>query len=177
MKSIFTFLVQMVLAAQQFLLGTAFEDPGAISTDPNIRSALANITAALNGVLLEGKTQYGQETGNATALSVRIVSAHDNAYLFDFHHTPDTLNTSTGSVSNVTSDSMYRIGSISKLFTVYALLLNSGLEIWLKSVTDFVPELKAAASNNGSAVETVRWQEVTVRALASQLAGIARDGT
>ena len=51
-------------------------------------------------------------------------------------------------------------------------------------VTRYVPELAAIATqsiNNNSVgydeVDNVRWDDVTLRTLASQMAGIARDGS
>lgn len=170
---------QKVLAAQQFLLGTAFERPNNLAREPAIQGALNNVTSLLNAVLASGKTQFRQEIGNETAVSLRVVSLHDETPLLDFHHTPTGLNLSAGSVAEVDADSMYRIGSISKLFTVYGLLLNGGSQIWDRPVTEIIPELEAvaAAAGNASALEAVRWREVTVGALASQVAGLARDCT
>ncbi|XWW96103.1 hypothetical protein V2A60_004073 [Cordyceps javanica] len=171
------FLAQKALAAQQFLLGNAFEQPNTLLREPSIQSAVHDITSVLNAVLADGRTQFNQSIGNETAVSVRIVSVHDEKPLLDFHHTPTALNLSAGSVAKIDADSMYRIGSISKLFTVYGLLVNHGGGILDKPVTDFVPELEAAAAaaDDASAVDAVRWREVTVGALASQLAGLARD--
>ncbi|TQV93766.1 Beta-lactamase/transpeptidase-like protein [Cordyceps javanica] len=171
-------LAQKALAAQQFLLGNAFEQPNTLLREPSIQSAVHDITSVLNAVLADSSTQFNQSIGNETAVSVRIVSVHDEKPLLDFHHTPTALNLSAGSVAKIDADSMYRIGSISKLFTVYSLLVNHGSDILDKPVTDFVPELEAAAAaaaDDASAVDAVRWREVTVGALASQLAGLARD--
>jgi CubicO group peptidase (beta-lactamase class C family) len=74
----------------------------------------------------------------------------------------------------VTHDSIYRIGSISKLFTTYGLLLKYGSNNWERPLTDFIPELRGVPSN-ASAVDHVRWHEVTIDAWASHLSGIARD--
>ena len=72
---------------------------------------------------------------------------------------------------------MFRIGSISKLFTVYTFLLHGGLELWQQPVTDYVPELRQAAleSINSSNLDSVRWEEVTLGSLASHMSGIGRD--
>lgn len=66
-------------------------------------------------------------------------------------------------------DTLYRIGSVSKLLSVYAILVKAGMEIFDHPVTRYLPEL---AGNAGSdPLERISWEEVTVGALASQLAG------
>ena len=64
---------------------------------------------------------------------------------------------------------IYRIGSVSKLYTVYAILANAGMEVLDHRVTRYLPEL---AGNAGSdPLQRIRWEDVTVGALASQLGG------
>ena len=45
---------------------------------------------------------------------------------------------------------MYRIASISKLLTVYTLLLEIGDKYWDRAITDFIPELRALATKSRS---------------------------
>lgn len=75
------------------------------------------------------------------------------------------------------ANSIYRIGSVSKLLTVYAFLIHEGFARDGDSVTKFIPELAETAkgnlmSDNG---RLVNWTDVTVGDLASQLGGITRD--
>lgn len=69
---------------------------------------------------------------------------------------------------------MYRVGSLSKLLTVYTLLVEVGDENLDQPVTKYVPEL-AGAAKEGSEIDTTRWEDITIRALGSHLAGILRD--
>ena len=76
----------------------------------------------------------------------------------------------------MTNTSLYRIGSISKLFTVYTLLVNYGWEHWDDSITKYLPELQGAANLEAdTSVAHADWSKVTVGDLASQLSGIGRD--
>jgi CubicO group peptidase (beta-lactamase class C family) len=82
---------------------------------------------------------------------------------------------STLGVKNVDSHSQYRIGSISKLFTVYTFLIEAGDVKFNDPITKYVPELAAAARHEQNAVDSVDWESVTVGNLASQMSGIGRD--
>ncbi|KND89505.1 hypothetical protein TOPH_05786 [Tolypocladium ophioglossoides CBS 100239] len=162
----------------QKLLGPAYPAPSNLAAAA-VRAAAANVSAALDRALGSGQSPFGNFTAKATSLSLTAVSALDDAAapIFDFHYTGAGLNTSAGSTAKVTADSVYRIGSVSKLFTVYSFLLNGGAKYWDRPVTDFIPELRRAAAlpGAGNAVDRVQWQDVTVGALASQLSGIGRD--
>lgn len=76
----------------------------------------------------------------------------------------------------MTNTSLYRIGSISKLFTVYTLLVNYGWEHWDDNITKYLPELQGAANlDDDTSVAHADWSKITVGGLASQLSGIGRD--
>ena len=73
----------------------------------------------------------------------------------------------------VDENSIYRIGNISKAFTVYTFLLELGDRYWNDAVSSHVPEL--AAASTGNVVTQVQWDQVTLGDLAGQMAGIDRD--
>ncbi|KAK5996694.1 Beta-lactamase-like protein sdnR [Cladobotryum mycophilum] len=162
----------------QKLLGPSFELPTNIPSNQAVKDAVANITNSLNQAIRTGNSPFGRFNSSTTSFSLTVVSQSDADPIVDFHHTSGGLNVSAGSTTKVTADSIYRIGSVSKLFTVYALLLNNGIEHWNHPVTDYVPELRDAAKHTPpgtSAIDHVQWDQVTVGALASQLTGIGRD--
>jgi len=77
-------------------------------------------------------------------------------------------------LTNTTENTVYRIGSNSKLLTAYTILVEVGHAYWHRPVTDFVPELAAAAASCNSTAEPllcVDWHGITLGALASHLAG------
>lgn len=169
-------LPSVALAANQVLLGPVLEAPSNVSKEASIQKAVKGFGDCLNHVLQTGKTPFGADiNGNDTAVSVTVLQGADSQPLLDYHHTPINLNVSAGSVTNVSSSAMYRIGSVSKLLTMYAILVNNGSQIYNSPVTDFVPELKDASSNHTSLIDAVQWDEVTVGALASHLSGLGRD--
>lgn len=161
----------------QKLLGPSFTPPSNILSSNVIQQAVLNITNALNNAVRTGESIFGSFNSSTTSFSLTAVSQLDSSPILDFHHTSGSLNISAGSTSKITSDTVYRIGSVSKLFTVYALLLNNGSHHWNRPVTDYIPELKHAAQHppHNSTVYWVQWDQVTVGALASQLSGLGRD--
>lgn len=164
----------------QTLLGPSFEPPTHLSTQALIQEAASNIQKSLNRAIRTGKSRYGNFNSSTTSFSLTAVSQQESVPIIDFHHTSGFLNVSAGSTSKVTADTVYRIGSVSKLFTVYALLLNNGISYWNRPVTDFVPELHQAVQHplhKSSVIDSVQWDQVTVGALASQLSGMGRDCT
>ncbi|KAK5120560.1 hypothetical protein LTR85_006216 [Meristemomyces frigidus] len=89
-----------------------------------------------------------------------------------------SLQKGTEGVKQVTENSVYRIGSGSKLITIYLILIEVGWKYWDHPITDFVPQLGAAArkcSAGTDAVDCIDWNGVTLGALASHMAGIPRD--
>ncbi|KAL6351703.1 hypothetical protein LRP88_15020 [Fusarium phalaenopsidis] len=136
---------------------------------------LANLSDTLNTAFRDhdgfASSMSGEDSVSITVLSTDA----GNTPLFDFHYSSSNLNESAGSTLNVTQDSVYRIGSISKLFTAYMLLVNYGWEHWDKPVTDFIPELRGHSKNTNDAIDSVDWDEVTIGSLASHLSGIGRD--
>ncbi|KAL7821163.1 beta-lactamase/transpeptidase-like protein [Trichoderma aethiopicum] len=157
----------------QVLQGPAFDPPSHLSDNNIIQRAVSDITNFLNEAIRSGTSRFGNFNSSTTSLSLTATSQLDASPIIDFHHTSGSLNISAGSTSRVTGDTVYRIGSISKLFTVYSLLLNNGSKYWHNPVTDFVPELRRAVSH--CSPYAVQWDQVTVGALASQLSGIGRD--
>ncbi len=89
--------------------------------------------------------------------------------IFDSSYASPTTNGSlTSGVLN--KDTLFRIGSVSKLLTVYSLLAATGLENLNDPVTKWIPELNNATFVNN--VSTVRWQDVSIKALANHMVGV-----
>ncbi|KAM0669011.1 hypothetical protein ACQRIT_003734 [Beauveria bassiana] len=119
------------------LLGPAFAAPTRLAAEPSIRAAAANVTALLDELFRTGTSPWGSLHANNTALSVQVLSIDDDgARIVDYHHSPGNLNVSAGSAVRVDADTVYRVGSISKLFTAYALLVNQGRKWWDKPVSE-----------------------------------------
>jgi CubicO group peptidase (beta-lactamase class C family) len=98
---------------------------------------------------------------STNSFSVKVTSKEET--LVSFHHTADNLN-KTG-VGKVTSSSIYRVASVTKIFTVLALLLQENLNLD-DPASKYVPEL----------AKIDHYKDITLRMLASQLGGVPREG-
>ncbi|KAF7562637.1 hypothetical protein G7046_g1473 [Stylonectria norvegica] len=124
----------------------------------DLKSIIDNITASFNG----------------SALAVGVKSTHESEALFDYAYTPP--NVDPRGVQKVDSNTVFRLASLSKVFPVLVLLKLHGVSLD-DSITDYLPELyelneQARAQN---AIWTVKWDDITLGALASHLGGIAAD--
>jgi CubicO group peptidase (beta-lactamase class C family) len=156
------------------LLGPVFPPPTDLSNDPTFAAAIQDITSTLE-----------QATNNGSlsdmSISVQIFDASDAGPLLNFAYTADNINTTLG-VSTVNQDTVFRIGSVSKLWTMVLFLVEEGLWPFQEPVARFVPELREAASElrwdprkRRNGIDYVYWGEISIGELASHLAGIARD--
>ena len=154
------------------LMGPIFPRPQNLSTSSTMQAAIQNLTAVL----------VARDTDNSTgaynnSYSVQVFSASGSTPLFQHYHTAPSLASfnSTG-VTQVDADTVYRIGSLTKVFTVYTFLLEAGDVHFNSPITDYVPELAALAKNtSGNAITRVAWEDITIGELASHMAGIASD--
>lgn len=157
------------------LLGPAFPAPTAPATAKAVRKAQSTFPSYLNGLLRTGNTEFGPLDSQTTSFSINVFSAHDNNSLFSYHHAAPGLNGSLTS-GRLDDNTLYRIGSLSKLLTVYTILAEVGDANLDSPVTKFVPELAAAASAvDQNDVNNIKWDEITVRALGSHMSGLPRD--
>lgn len=105
----------------------------------------------------------------ASAISVGVKSIHEDAALFNYHFTPPKM---SGQGTNlVDEDTMYRVGSVSKLFPIL-MLLQSGKVSMDDSIVKYIPGLTAI---QGTGVNRVSWEDITIGALASHLSGLGTD--
>ena len=164
------------------LLGPDFPAPKNLSSSPVIQAALKNLTALLKSAISTGNSTHGVVPFNTTSFGLSIFSLDDqsnSSRIFEFHQTSPTLANVTSGVHHVDANSIYRVGSISKLLTTYTFLIESGYTHWFDPVTKWVPELAAAAKGDDTpqqdAIDAVQWNDVTLGDLLSQMSGIGRE--
>jgi CubicO group peptidase (beta-lactamase class C family) len=162
-------------------LGPVYEKPYHFQSSPAIQSALANLTATFT---LWDQTNSSAIRANTTSYSIEVFStSKDEPIIFSWHHTAASLAAAAGTngswgVSKTDGDTVYRLGSLTKVFTVYTWLVEDGDAKWNEPITKYVPELAAAAERaraEADPVGNVPWDEVTIGALAGQLSGAIRD--
>ncbi|TVY39709.1 Beta-lactamase-like protein [Lachnellula occidentalis] len=136
-----------------------------------MQAAFQNFTTFLQG-------RDAAIEGQQNSYSLEVFSAGDqDTSAFTWYHTADNLPSfnSTG-VTKVDGDSVYRIGSLTKLFTMYTFLIEAGDFYWNAPITDFIAELQAIAANKtGDALTKVSWNDITIGALATHMAGLSSD--
>ena len=156
-------------------LGPVFEPPLNFKDSVAIRAVIANITETLRARDLDNSPGV---RANETSYSIEVFSISDKEpVVFSWHHTaPALATTNTSGVRKVDADSVYRLGSLTKVHTVYTWLAQDGDAKFSEPITKYVPELAAAARRGKEdPVAHVQWDEVTIGALASQMSGIIRD--
>jgi hypothetical protein len=114
-----------------------------------------------------------------TTFSIALFSsntgdAESESTFWQYHYGSPALRQTSESPPNVTQDSIYRIGGLTEVFTVWSLLLTAGDQILNDPVTKHLPELSNYTEVQNT-VSNVKWDDVTVGQLASHMSGVARD--
>ncbi len=154
------FLIKLISSTVStcFEPSTAFPVPSWPNGKHDLAPAFSAIGTGLDGLVANKKY-------DAVSISVEITSQSES--LWSHFHTARKQNSTRPGASVVDGDSLYRIASITKTFTVLGLLYqheagNLNLETPIKH---YIPELTGS----------IPWHDITLRALASQLSGIPRD--
>ena len=135
----------------------AFPPPTYDLTDPVLLDAFNKVQDSITSLITSSKY-------NTTSFSVQVTSTQST--LWSSYHTARERNSTRPGAREVQGDSAYRIASITKTFTTFALLqLHKAGKLALDDpVTKYLP-LKGS----------LPWKDITLRILASQLSGIPRD--
>ncbi|OKP10987.1 Beta-lactamase-like protein [Penicillium subrubescens] len=151
------------------LLGPSWPAPTGLSSDATVQAALKNITQTLQDVSNAGKF-------SGASLSLEIFDTSSSDALLTYAYTAKEINTTLG-VSKVDENTVFRIGSTSKMFPMFLILIQSGFKTLQDPISKYIPEIKAAAAdiqrnstkrNNGN--DYTNWDDITVGELASHLA-------
>ena len=145
-------------------LGAVLPPPKKPSTNAAVKEVLSQLKALQKeaSVLL----------GDATGLSLSIASAYEDDVLASLAYTPQVYN-ATGT-HKVDGDTVFRIASVSKVFTVMGLLLLGDKIDFSDRITKYVPELNHLKVEQSvkNRVTTVDWDRISIDALTSQLSGV-----
>ncbi|KAI0812997.1 beta-lactamase/transpeptidase-like protein [Xylaria sp. FL0064] len=135
--------------------------PRQIKDHAVLAAATGNLTSALEAALV-GDIEAGWPVDN-TSFSIGLIT-HDqeesSVPVWEFHHLSPA---NTNGTRHLGRDSQYLIGSISKVISDY-ILLRSGVDLDA-SIADFLSELRDERS-------LIKWEDITLRQLAGQVAGI-----
>ncbi|KAH8901464.1 beta-lactamase [Thozetella sp. PMI_491] len=145
-------------------LGAVLPAPRAPSQHPVVQAVISQIEELADEASLL--------LGNGTALSLAAASVYEGAPLLQVAHAPPIYNTS-GSRS-VDADTVFRIGSVSKAFTVMGLFILSDKINMADPVTKYIPELGQLKADLDATdpIRSVEWEHVSLDALSSLSAGV-----
>ncbi|KAH9205052.1 beta-lactamase/transpeptidase-like protein [Leptodontidium sp. 2 PMI_412] len=156
-------------------LGPAFSIPQNLSDNPTIKTANQDFLTIINEALETGSSTHGLFDNISTAFSFEFYSASVEEPLFQYHYSPPILADAEKGVKTVDRNTIYRIGSITKLLTVYTSLITDGDAHFNEPVTKYIPELLVGGDEDEKSDDPVRrvaWDEVTIGSLASHMAGV-----
>lgn len=148
------------LNAPQYLI------PDSLSTEPEFQAAAKQFDSTIDEYVKKGLYE-------GLTFSAGVFSTTSEDLLWQYHHASPGLKNSTQGGKDVDADSIYRIGSISKMLTMYLLLIKDGDRSFNEPITKYLPALTEYASQSSQLVSP--WDEVTIGDLAGQMAGLSRD--
>lgn len=146
------------------LLAKQYPAPIQLASEPAFQAAAQH----LGDVLDKRLTQLPY---NETTFSIGMFSTSSDDLVYQYHHTSSVVARDQFGTQKVDAESIYRIGSISKLLTVYLFLVCEGDRYFNEPIAKFLPQLEDADWNS----LTPDWNEITIGDLASQMGGLARD--
>ncbi|KAF5598346.1 beta-lactamase-like 1 [Fusarium pseudocircinatum] len=150
------------------LLGAIFPPVQHPLQSSTFSDAIASLNATFNELDRNGTLE-----GFNTTFYVQAFSA--SGTLFQHGYVPPSMKNSLTS-GTLNNDTVFRVGSVSKLLTVYTLLAEVGMKHMNDAVTKWVPELALAARKHKSDLtREVQWDEVTIGQLSGHMAGISRN--
>ncbi|KAI9040333.1 alkaline D-peptidase [Aspergillus affinis] len=162
------------------LLGPAFPPFKLDPSSKDVSKAIKELKHELDDQIKSGNGSHGITYSNTTSFSLALFSTNEGAgsdgpFFYDYHYTAPSLRQSKH-YRAADANSVYRIGGLSQIFTVWTLLATADDGVLDDAVTEYLPELESAKRDAAEHADSfVAWERVTVGQLASHMAGIARD--
>ncbi|KAI0830006.1 beta-lactamase/transpeptidase-like protein [Hypoxylon sp. FL0890] len=159
------------------LYGLGYPKPTNLLTQPGIQKAATSLDAVFAEYI-----DHANNTGSdGFSYSVEVFSADEELPLWSHHWTAPNLKTlnSTG-VKEVDGDTVYRLGSVTKIFSILTFLAEVGDTMWNEPITKYIPEIAAmvvGGTDNSHSISTPDWDSITIGSLASQMSGLVRDSS
>lgn len=118
------------------MLGPDYQ-PAASHAFQAFDDAKSQATDALNQIIATGNSTYGPFDTQGTSFSASIFDLTSNEPLFEFHFEAPTLEGSY-TKGKLTENTIYRTGSLGKLFTMYAWYVDIGDAIFTEPITKYI---------------------------------------
>ncbi|EHK19384.1 uncharacterized protein TRIVIDRAFT_46594 [Trichoderma virens Gv29-8] len=159
--AVYPFLISA--AAQTYPpLGIVLPPAQAPSNNPAVISATKKLTATID-------SKFSSQL-NSSGISLVVKSIHEDVPLFSYHFTPQVL--SGIGTAAINENTIFRVGSLSKLFPALAALQISSIHMD-DLVLKYIPEIKDAIV--AGSVESIPWDDITVDSLMTHLSGLPTD--
>ncbi|KAI2695119.1 hypothetical protein CBS147317_7871 [Penicillium roqueforti] len=181
---VLTGLLCLPAAAFANLLGPSYPPPRDLSSNHSrVAASWKNLTSQLNTVLADN--QANKSSGvfalkNLTFSAGLFSTLDPKAKDLQLHHTASEVANSPVGVNKVDGNSIYKVASVSKLFTVLAGLIELKPRDWDRPLTDIFPFLAERVRKQHDKfrlVYDVQWDKVTLKSLAGQMSGIPHGAT
>ncbi|KAL5041611.1 hypothetical protein BDW71DRAFT_211992 [Aspergillus fruticulosus] len=144
-----------------------------------MKEATRNFIDSLHDIMYP--TNFSLSTAvdpDLTSFAVQVYSARDSKPLLEYFHTATSARNNTLGVNHINEDTVFRIGSCSKIWTVLLLLMETGDALFHEPVSKYFPEVRDAIEDLDGDLDDVdhaRWEDVTIGDLVSQTSGLERS--
>ncbi|KAB8229534.1 serine hydrolase domain-containing protein [Aspergillus alliaceus] len=180
---LFSIISPLALGKLCPILGPAFPAPTDVANSPSFTKAKHQLLSYINKAIHASNTSETSGVNPDTvSFAIQVFNTKTDQPLLEYYHTAPSIQNSTVGVTKVDADTVFRIGSVSKLWTVLLLLIEKGDTSFSEPVTKYVPELRDAAKElrvnstvRNDEVDHLRWDEVTIGELASHMTGVIRE--
>ncbi|KAK5167149.1 uncharacterized protein LTR77_007879 [Saxophila tyrrhenica] len=119
---------------------------------------------------IESLFESGELNRTHSVFAIDVYSTYTNESIFNYFYTGSALKEGFPS-GTMDDETVWRVGSVSKLFTLYAILAHATRGVFEQPVTVFLPELKRGSSPEDKPLRWIDWDQITIGALAAQQAG------
>ncbi|KAI1265512.1 beta-lactamase/transpeptidase-like protein [Xylariaceae sp. FL1019] len=159
------------------LYGLGYPKPSDLLDSEGIQKAATR----LDTVFAEYIDNANNTNSDYFSYSVQVFSATEEQPLWSHHWTAKSLATmNTTGVKKIDGDTVYRVGSVTKILSMLTFLAEVGDASWNEPITSFVPEVADMVANGSDyshSLTTPDWGSITIGSLASQISGLMRDYT
>jgi hypothetical protein len=160
-------LAQVLLpTAECPLLGPTFTADFDLSESDAFARAKASFPEVIDTLFKSGVVDP-----SVSSFFLDVYSAVTNESLYSYSHqaSAPAMNESFPA-GGITDETIFRIGSVSKLYTVYSILTHAGgVDVLDHPVIQYLPELKG--NSRDDPLSKIAWEDVTLGTLASHMAG------
>jgi CubicO group peptidase (beta-lactamase class C family) len=157
------------------IYGLGYPKPNNLFSYGGIGSA----ASSLDSVFAQYIDNANNTGSDKFSYSVEVFAANEAKPLWSHYWTAKNLATmNTTGVKKIDGDTVYRMGSLTKIFTILTFLAEVGDASWNEPITKFIPEIAAMVaegSDTSHSLTTPDWGAITIGALASQISGLMRD--